>query len=83
MISRRNLVKASATSALAAGLPFPSRLSAQTEASEMDQSNTFWPNGARLVISVSMQMEAGAQPSSGADSPMPKIDPKYPDLPVT
>jgi len=49
----------------------------------MNQSNTFWPNGARMVISVSMQMEAGAQPSSGAESPMPKIDPKYPDLPAT
>ena len=83
MISRRNFMKAGATSALAAGLPLASALSEQTEAAEMNQSNTFWPNGARMVISVSMQMEAGAQPSSGADSPMPKIDPKYPDLPVT
>src|SRR5260370_28457070 len=40
----------------------------------------FWPDGARLVVSVSMQMEAGAQPRSGAESPMPGIDPKYPDL---
>jgi peptidoglycan/xylan/chitin deacetylase (PgdA/CDA1 family) len=29
-----------------------------------------------------MQMEGGAQPASGADSPMPRIDPKYPDLPA-
>ena len=36
-----------------------------------------------MVISMSMQMEAGAQPSSGAESPMPPIDPKYPDLPAT
>jgi peptidoglycan/xylan/chitin deacetylase (PgdA/CDA1 family) len=36
-----------------------------------------------MVISVSMQMEAGAQPSTGTESPMPKIDPKYPDLPAT
>jgi len=36
-----------------------------------------------MVISISMQMEAGAQPSSGAESPMPPIDPKYPDLPAT
>jgi len=43
----------------------------------------FWPDGARLVISISMQMEAGAQPSSGAESPMPPINPKYPDLPAT
>ena len=83
MISRRNFMKAGATSALAAGLPLASALSEQTEAAEMNQTNTFWPNGARMVISVSMQMEAGAQPSSGAESPMPKIDPKYPDLPVT
>jgi len=42
----------------------------------------FWPEGARLVISVSMQFEAGAQPSSGASSPFPTIDSKYPDLPA-
>jgi peptidoglycan/xylan/chitin deacetylase (PgdA/CDA1 family) len=36
-----------------------------------------------MVISVSMQMEGGAQPTSGAESPMPRIDPKYPDLPVS
>ncbi|TFW19359.1 polysaccharide deacetylase family protein [Duganella callida] len=34
----------------------------------------FWPNGARLVISVSMQFEAGGQPPKGADSPFPKVD---------
>jgi hypothetical protein len=36
-----------------------------------------------MVISISMQMEAGAQPSSGAESPMPPINPKYPDLSAT
>jgi peptidoglycan/xylan/chitin deacetylase (PgdA/CDA1 family) len=46
-------------------------------------AGAFWPNGARMVISVSMQMEGGAQPTSGAESPMPKIDPKYPDLPAS
>ena len=46
------------------------------------EPGTFWPAGARLVISVSMQMEGGAQPSSGAESPMPKLDSKYPDLPA-
>jgi peptidoglycan/xylan/chitin deacetylase (PgdA/CDA1 family) len=30
-----------------------------------------------------MQMEGGAQPASGADGPMPRIDPKYPDLPAS
>src|SRR5713101_1434121 len=51
----------------------------------MQTKNTdvFWPNGARLVISISMQMEAGAQPESGAESPLPRIDPKYPDIAAT
>src|SRR3984893_16690640 len=49
---------------------------------EMKKSDAFWPNGARLVVSVSMQFEAGAQPERGAESPFPVIDTKYPDLPV-
>jgi peptidoglycan/xylan/chitin deacetylase (PgdA/CDA1 family) len=44
--------------------------------------NHFWPDGARLVISVSMQFEAGAQPERGAQGPFPPLDPRYPDLPV-
>jgi peptidoglycan/xylan/chitin deacetylase (PgdA/CDA1 family) len=34
----------------------------------------FWPEGARLVVSISMQFEAGGQPPKGADSPFPKVD---------
>jgi peptidoglycan/xylan/chitin deacetylase (PgdA/CDA1 family) len=34
----------------------------------------FWPGGARLVVSISMQFEAGGQPPKGADSPFPKLD---------
>jgi peptidoglycan/xylan/chitin deacetylase (PgdA/CDA1 family) len=45
--------------------------------------DVFWPDGARLVISISMQMEAGAQPEGGAESPLPKIDPKFPDIAAT
>ena len=37
----------------------------------------FWPGGARLVISISMQFEAGGQPPKGTDSPFPKVD--FPD----
>jgi hypothetical protein len=36
-----------------------------------------------MVISISVQMEDGAQASSGAESPMPAIGPIYPDLPAT
>ena len=34
----------------------------------------FWPDGVRLVISVSMQFEAGGQPPKGTDSPFPKVE---------
>ncbi len=34
----------------------------------------FWPDGIRLVISISMQFEAGGQPPKGTDSPFPKVD---------
>ena len=34
----------------------------------------FWPDGIRLVISVSMQFEAGGQPPKGTDSPFPKVE---------
>ncbi|WGS43568.1 polysaccharide deacetylase family protein [Burkholderia sp. JSH-S8] len=33
----------------------------------------FWPDGIRLVISISMQFEAGGQPPKGADSPFPAV----------
>jgi len=36
-----------------------------------------------MAISMSIQMEAGAQPASGAESPMPVIDLRYLDLPAS
>src|SRR6202051_2540675 len=56
-----------------------------TPGGNMQTSNTdaFWPGGARLVISTALQMEAGAQPESGAQSPLPRIDPKYADIAAT
>jgi peptidoglycan/xylan/chitin deacetylase (PgdA/CDA1 family) len=38
----------------------------------------FWPDDARLVISISMQFEAGAQ-GDHAEGPFPPLDPQYPD----
>jgi peptidoglycan/xylan/chitin deacetylase (PgdA/CDA1 family) len=43
---------------------------------------SFWPNGARLVVSLSLQMEAGSQPERGAQGPWGALDTKYPDLPT-
>ena len=42
----------------------------------------FWPNGARFVVSLSLQMEAGAQPERGAQGPWGLLDTKYADLPT-
>lgn len=42
----------------------------------------FWPNGARLVISVSMQFESGAQSEHDNGSPFPPMDHRFPDLPA-
>lgn len=83
-IPRRSFLKAGAASATAFatnsfGLASPSDPPIPAEQKEKE----FWPDGARFVISISMQMEAGAQPEVGAESPMPAIDPKYPDLPVS
>jgi peptidoglycan/xylan/chitin deacetylase (PgdA/CDA1 family) len=42
----------------------------------------FWPNGARLIISISMQFESGAQSEHDNGSPFPAMDNKFPDLPA-
>jgi peptidoglycan/xylan/chitin deacetylase (PgdA/CDA1 family) len=45
-------------------------------------SDQFWPNGARLAVTVSMQFEAGGQPITGASGPVSEpIAQGYPDLP--
>jgi peptidoglycan/xylan/chitin deacetylase (PgdA/CDA1 family) len=46
-------------------------------------SRDFWPDGAKLVISVSLQFEAGAQPSRSSSAPFPGLNSRYPDLPLT
>ncbi len=47
----------------------------------MTEHNGFWPGGARLAVSVSMQFEAGGQPVSGAGGPITEpILPGFPDL---
>src|SRR6476659_4694201 len=83
MTSRRDVIKAGAMAAIAAAVPSSVTLAEPVPEQHKLGEGTFWPDGARMVISVSMQMEGGAQPPSGAESPMPKIDPKYPDLPAS
>lgn len=43
----------------------------------------FWPNGARLAVSISLMFEGGGQPISGAGGPIPEpIKAGVPDLPT-
>src|SRR5258707_14874578 len=85
-MDRRTFIQTSALTAAAmvttsaASSSRPGRI--RNQEIEMKKSGAFWPNGARLVVSISMQFEAGAQPERGAESPFPVIDTKYPDLPV-
>src|SRR5580700_11247845 len=84
MIDRREFLMESGAFALAAS-PLGNSPAQIVQRANMQTNNAdvFWPGGARLVISISMQMEAGAQPESGAESPLPQTDPKYPDLAAT
>lgn len=50
------------------------------QAQETAKGHSFWPGGARLVVSLSMQFETGAQPERGANGPWGQLDAKYPDL---
>jgi len=88
-MKRREFLKQSASCAVAAGTA--SQLFAQntfrSPASSItpsvgESAGRFWPDGIRLAVSISMQFEAGAQADRGAESPFPKIDPKYDDLPA-
>ena len=47
------------------------------------KTGSFWPNGARITISVSLMFEGGGQPASGAGGPIPEpIKDGLPDLPT-
>lgn len=79
MNGRRALIaRAGAAAAAVALLPMAAS-SQQARAPEPQtkragQGGEFWPDKARLVISISMQFEAGGQPPKGTDSPFPKVD---------
>ena len=55
---------------------------AQQSKSSSAPERGFWPDGARLVVSLSLQMEAGGQAPRGAVGPWGALDTRYPDLPT-
>ena len=49
----------------------------------MTDNSSFWPNGARLAISMSLMYEGGGQPISGAPGVIPEpIKNGLPDMPT-
>src|SRR5580658_10401541 len=78
-------VGATAAFAVAAGAGVLSGASAaETTNNASDRnSGSFWPNGARLAVSLSLMFEGGGQPISGAGGVIPDpIENGVPDLPT-
>lgn len=71
--SRRRFMAQAGIGALAAGGMLDSGAAMPTMQPGQGDG-PYWPDGARLVISISMQFEAGGQPAKGTDSPFPKVD---------
>jgi len=61
----------------------PGQLFANSEPQTTHANLTSWPDDTRLVISVSMQFEAGGEPETGFDSPFPpNLAKGFTDLPA-
>ncbi len=82
MTSRRNFIKQGTVLSLA-GMIKISELSSIKKVSKMSsKEKTKWADGSRLVVSISMQFEAGGQPDN-TESPFPQnIQKGYVDLPA-
>lgn len=80
ILSRRDIMQAgmAAAGAAALGGPVLAQTNTGTTKAAAPEGRRFWPNGEQLVISISMQFEATAEPAD-AESPFPKLDAQYPD----
>src|SRR5258706_291884 len=76
-LNRREALQtvALATAAAAGGLSASAAPAAQTINASAPNTNGFWPNGARLAISLSLMFEGGGQPISGAGGVIPGPNP--------
>ena len=83
MKDRRTFLKQAGLAGLAGFVPLNPLLASNIKADKFvdDESAAQWPDGSRLVVSVSMQFEAGGQPVN-AESPFPQNMQKgFTDLP--
>jgi peptidoglycan/xylan/chitin deacetylase (PgdA/CDA1 family) len=82
-MTRRGFAGLATTGALAAMASSPATAGAgagQRQTSTSAAAGGFWPNGARLAISISLMFEGGGQPISGAGGAVPEpIKPGFPD----
>ncbi|HVJ61740.1 MAG TPA: polysaccharide deacetylase family protein [Tahibacter sp.] len=83
IVSRREFLAASGAVA-AAGALAASGIAAAAPKTADTPATGRWPVDARLVLSISMQFEAGGEPDSGADSPFSgqPLPAGVPDLPA-
>jgi peptidoglycan/xylan/chitin deacetylase (PgdA/CDA1 family) len=81
MNNRRIFIKQAGLIGMASVLPFNSLL-ANHKKNKMTDTKTRWSDGSRLVVSVSMQFEAGGQPAN-SESPFPQnLEKGFIDLPA-
>jgi peptidoglycan/xylan/chitin deacetylase (PgdA/CDA1 family) len=72
-----------ATAAAASGLTGAVSATTPTINASAPNAGDFWPNGARLAVSLSLMFEGGGQPISGAGGVIPDpIERGVPDLPT-
>jgi peptidoglycan/xylan/chitin deacetylase (PgdA/CDA1 family) len=76
-MDRRKFIQSSAALGLSMA---PADAQQAANPKEANQQKAFWPHGARFVVSLSMQLETGAQPERGANGPWGNLDTHYPDL---
>lgn len=80
MSSRRHFIKQGSLAGLA-GIVNPSEIVKAFPIEKREPQSAKWSDGSRLVVSISMQFEAGGQPVN-AESPFPQnIQKGYVDLP--
>ncbi|MCS3801188.1 polysaccharide deacetylase family protein [Niastella sp. OAS944] len=81
MQSRRKFMKLAGTVGIGGIMPFNNLFQQNTIPQQMNKQSK-WADGSRLVVSVSMQFEAGGQPVN-AESPFPaNLQQGYKDLPA-
>lgn len=84
MTDRRNFIKKAGTLGVA-GMILPNTslfASENSDTQPLFSEKTKWADGSRMVVSVSMQFEAGGQPDN-AESPFPQnLEKGYKDLPA-